>query len=195
MLTTDCIKEIAYRCNYRTTKIILDLCPKLNNIEFWQSKCALNFPAQTYLNFYSGEENYLLRKIEDFVLAVDFTSERYPCENILYEYNEMLDSILNLSEGKIDDRSCRIHKLVHIDLEDQFVILFTDEYENICTIGQYNTELEAINEIKEDFEDQYSDEDNICYMIIDMSSIIPYFWKYGKLKEPIKPICNIIYFI
>lgn len=88
MLTLDCIKEIAYRCNFKSTRKILELYPKLNNSEFWRAKCSLHFPDKIYLDFYTGEENYLLRKVGKFVLAIDFNWRR-PCDNFLYEYSRL----------------------------------------------------------------------------------------------------------
>ena len=177
MLSLDCIREIAYRCYYDTTLNILKIFPNISGNDFWKNKCQYTFPDQKYLTFYSGKENYLLREINNFVLAIDFSSLKYPCENILYEYNEMLDHILDLSSGKIDqDFGWRLHKLIHINVEARFVLLYKDI--DISILSQNDNETEVSAKIKNHFNNI---NDSGIYLVVDMNSIRPFFWKYGKL--------------
>lgn len=175
MLSLDCIREIAYWCNYKTTKILLDLHPKLNNTDFWKTKCSKNFPNQNYLDFYTGEENYLLCKGDDFVLLISLDKYNYECEDILFEYNEMLNDILKIINKKIFDKIDH-HHLIHINIQCQLVVLCLVDSINI--IGQCTTREEAIKIIKSDYQSIYDP-----YMIIDMASITPHFVKYGKLTK------------
>lgn len=192
MLTIDCIKEIAYRSDYKTIKILIDLYPKIRAIEVWKTKCWLEFPDQNYLDFYTGEENYLLRKIGNFVLPLDFSCSKDPCGNHFYQYSEMLKDFLDLSFDKFE-RGYLLHNLIHINLQNRFVILYAmDLYHDIIIIDQCSIKGEAINIIKKDIKDICLNErSNHLYMIIDMKSVIPYFWKYGKLRQEIKPIFQI----
>lgn len=191
MLSLDCIKEIAYRCDYDTTLIILKIYPEISNTDFWKSKCQYNFPDQRYLSFYSGEENYLLREIKDFVLAIDFSLLNYPCENVLYEYNEILDHVLDLSSGKIDeDFGWRLHQLIHINIKARFVILHNNS--DITIINQHDTKQEVSAEIKNHVKiNNITKKDCDMYLIIDMDSITPFFWKYGKLTPTTYTITEI----
>lgn len=178
MLNLDCIKEIAYWCNYKTTKIMIRLYPSLYNENFWKSKCQRNFPEQNYLDFYSGEENYLLRKKDDFILLISRNGYNYTCEDVLFEHSKMLDKMIKMSAEKIDGDQ-RYHD-VHILLQCQFVVIFLLDVPKI--IKQCNLYNEAIEVIKNNCKNPFDE-----FMIIDMESITPYFTKYGNLTETTEP--------
>jgi len=179
MLNTD--KEIAYQSDYVETKKMIKLIPEFNNDDFWKSKCLTLFPDEPYLDFYTGEENYLIREKKQFALAVDFDDEY--CEKFLYEYYDMLSEILYLSCDKIDESmEYHIHSLYNFIPKKQFIVVNNKE-ENF--IEQCNNELKAIEIIKDDSIYYDSDRYNkdIKYIIIDLKSITPYFWKLGLLSE------------
>lgn len=102
-------------------------------------------------------------------------------------------SILILNEAKLDEcRGQQLHQLVHIDLKAQFVILFNDIDNDVWVIDQCDNNLQVLNNMKEHFKSlDLNDKRHSKYMIIDMQSIIPYFWKYGKLRETTRPVFDI----
>ena len=100
-MNIDCIREIAYRCNFKTTKKLLILYPNILINDFWKIKCNIMFLKQNYLDFYTGEENFLIKEKKDFVLAIEQDKHNSFCENYLFEYDKMLDTILSLSGFKL----------------------------------------------------------------------------------------------
>lgn len=195
MLTIDNIREITYQANYEVTKKSLELYPELNNDEFWKCKINKLFPLETYLDFYTGEENYLIRDRKDFILAID-TSDGMSCENSLFEYDKMLDDILELSDEKIHTGMGYLsHRLLHIHIKHQFVIV-NEGLTDVTIINQCDSELEAKDIIKGHIKDMNYDLNDdmteyIKYMVIDLNTITPYFLKLGKLRKSIKSKFNV----
>ena len=135
MLSVDNIREIAYQADYESTKKLLGLYPELNTDDFWKCKISKLFPLEKYLDFYTGEENYLIRNRKDFVLAVDVGES---CENLLFEYDKMLEDILDLSAEKIHSgMGYSLHQLIHINIKNQFVIIHYER--DLMIINQCNT--------------------------------------------------------
>lgn len=191
MLNMDNIREVAYQADYEITKKMIELYPNFNNDEFWKAKCLTLFPNQKYLDFYTGEENYLIRERGEFALAMDFNEKI--CENILFEYSDMLPLILDLSFNKIDDRGDHmIHYLVRINVTDRFVIIKNNGYSDYNIIGQCDYESQIYELMKNDDNDDL-ELDLDQYMVVDLKSITPYFWKIGKLtkerKSEVKIYC------
>ena len=182
MLNADNIREVAYRADYNTTKNMIESYPELNNDDFWKSKCLILFPKESYLDFYTGEENYLIRERGEFALAVDFSSEA-ECQNVLFEYFDMLNEVLNLSEEKIHHgMGYNMHYLVKIIVQKRFIIIKND---GGYLIGQCDSESKALQIIKDDAiihkDDEYGE--YIKYIIVDIESITPYFWKLGSISK------------
>lgn len=154
----DVIKEIAYFCDYKTTKQLILVYPQLKNI--WKHKC---YPDR-YLDFYSGEENYLMEKKKEFAISI---TDDHHIGNFLFQYDEMLDTILSMCYSRYE--YC---DLLKIELRKRYLLLNKD-----LIIEQYNNKEEAVNYIK----NKITKRDK--YIIVDMSTITPYFFKYGKLSE------------
>jgi len=191
MLTIDNLREIAYQADYVETKNMIKEFPELNNNDFWKLKCLTLFPKQKYLDFYTGEENYLIRKRGEFALAVEF-SDDCDCSNILFEYFDMLEEVLELSSDKIDyGKGYDIHNFYKITLQKQFIVINNNNF-----LEQYENELEALEIIKEDSIIHKNDKyiNSVKYMIIDLKSITPYFWKLGSLSEKRKSIFKVYEF-
>lgn len=185
MLNLDIIKEIAYRANYKTTKTLLELYLQLNNSNFWKEKCAINFPEHNYLDFYAGEENYLLRKKKDFVLSITRRGYNYECENVLFEYNKLLGKMLKLAKGKFEyDQG---YQFIHVQIEHRIIVLYAEQ--EVMVVGQCDSRDEAIAIIKDI--GQNFDPYDTC-MLIDMASITPYFLKHDKLCKAVPADYEII---
>lgn len=159
MLSLDCIREIAYFANYKTIKLMIEVLPKLNDI--WRYKC------KNYLDFYSGEENYLIQRGKAFVLILSLEGYNYKCQDILFEYNDVLIEMMNIL-NKDDD-----HRFVYFKPKKRIVVI---ELANMNVVGQCSTVEEARQIIKSDKRDPYD-----TYMIVNMASITPHFIKYGRL--------------
>jgi hypothetical protein len=186
MLNIDNIREIAIQSDYVETKKIIKEFSELNNDDFWKSKCLKLFPKENYLDFYTGEENYLIRERGEFALAIDFSEECY-CEKVLFEYSDMLSDILFLSVDKIHDGiGYQIHNLFKIIIQKQFIVVNNEEED---FMKQCDDKLEAIELIKQHSliykENKYNE--HIKYIIVDLKSITPYFWKLGTLSKKRTP--------
>jgi hypothetical protein len=182
MLNIDNIREIAYQADYETTKKTLKLYPELDDDQFWKSKCLKLFPRETYLDFYTGEENYLIRERGVFALAVDFSGNGN-CENLLFEHFDMLDKILDLSSEKIyDGMGYMLEILIKLIVKNRFIVIKNLEG---FFVEQCSTELDAIDIMMNDAITYKNNEyaEYINYMIIDLKSITPYFWKIGSLTK------------
>jgi len=183
MLNIDNIREIAYQADYSTTKRTIESYPELNNDDFWKCKCLKIFPKEPYLDFYTGEENYLIREKGEFALAIDFSNECY-CKNVLFEYFDMLDEILDLSSEKIHDGIGYMPDiLVKFIPQKRFIIVKNDD---VYFVGHCDNESDAFKIMQDDSfvykDDKYAAE-YIQYTVIDLKSITPYFWKLGSLSE------------
>lgn len=184
-MNLDCIREIAFHCNFKTVRNLLKIYPSLNHPNFWREKCAFNFPNDNYLDFYTGEENYLLREKKEFVLAVDYCEGDYSCHNVLYEYNRVMQEMLNLSDSKLFER-CIQHQLVPINIEARFVILKYDSDDlEFSLLYQCDSQSEAVD-IMKDYDENDGIEEYDYYMIIDLRTVVPHFLKYGRFRQSIE---------
>lgn len=159
----DVIKEISYFCDYKTTKNLISIYPQLNNI--WRKKCDAN----EYLEFYSGEENYLIQKKKEFAISI---TNDFHVGGFLFQYDKMLEEVISLGWYNYDDYC----ELVKINVRKRYLLL-----NKFKIIGQYDSKDEIDINKKRKHE---------IYIIVDMESVVPYFLKYGSLRGEIDPCAD-----
>lgn len=196
ILPVEMMCEIALQSNYDTTLKLLNDYPQFDNDNFWKLKCQKQFPTKYYFEHLNSKENYLVQNKGEFLLPVpemgflemndDIISpllenrHNIVFDNYLYEYSEILTEIWFVK----NDRHYNLHSLT---MQNRFVVVRCDDcYGESEIIGQYATELDAINFLKADqlsLNDKYKDDENIeiYYLIFDLEYYIPYLTT-GKLK-------------
>lgn len=132
-------------------------------------------------DFWTGEENSLVQKRGSFALAVNFAEREV--DEYVYEYDKMLENILNLSEEYIHTgQGMEMHSLVEFNINKQFVLVRRDHRFVVKLIGQYDTNEEVINMIKID--QLTLEKGEFHYVVIDLADTSPWFFKLGALTKP-----------
>jgi hypothetical protein len=157
------------------------------------------------LECWTKEENDLVMERGLFAVAVNF-GEGECVEQEIYEYDPMLDSILNLSAEIIHDGMGYIlHSLIKFNIEKQYLVIVNNYAQCVGQIiGHYDSRDEAVTTIQRKTCDIVAkckvnyDERYTTYVIIDLSQCIPFFLKVGKLRKPPKmskrnPVCEFIH--
>jgi CRISPR/Cas system CSM-associated protein Csm5 (group 7 of RAMP superfamily) len=152
-----------------------------------------------YFNFWTEEENCLVHERGVLALAINF-ADLNEVSNSIYEYDQMLGDVLNLSQEIIHyGMGWSMHTLVKLIVDNQFVVVKRDTDCNISVLGQYPSNDEAYAVIKEDFlvrtkEETYDfDEDYTEYVIVNLEHTIPYFFGKGMLRESPKTKAGTFY--
>ena len=113
----DMIMEIALNADYDTTNNILKTCSTADIDALWKAKCAKLYPSKTYLEAFSGRENFLLKE-RTFVLTVEDLDDPV-ISNVLIEYHPMLEIQLKIA-AKLTRRP--MHH-VKMNIEKQFIVI------------------------------------------------------------------------
>lgn len=150
-----------------------------------------------HFNFWNDEENRLVKERKLFALAIMF-GDYIHVENNIYEYDQILVDVLNLSSDSIHDgMGYRIHNLVKFNVENQFVVVKCDGMCNTHVLGQYASNEEGFNVIMGDCiarvcsksketnskANKYDPDDYVQYVIVNLENTTPYFFGKGKLSE------------
>jgi hypothetical protein len=170
MLTQDNIFEIALNANFKTTINMIKAFKFLDGV--WKMK--INIDAK-YFEFWSGCQNYLIH-CKKMCLNVNFGNHSF-VDHYLYEYNPMLQNILNT--GNEND----LNTIITINNLKQFIVLYENDIDYIITIlGKYNTKNDALNAIddKRELLSPYEHEVGSYFraVIINLEYMIPFFIKY-----------------
>lgn len=148
----------------------------------WKSKFIEHFPNCQYFDSWTAEENYCVRLKKSFAVAINMYDEIV--EKFIYEYDPMLNDILNLSNKYIhDDADCCIHVLIPFDIDKQFILIKEDLDCKVFLIRQYDTENEAICVIKNDHlsPNKCSHEEyDPNYVLVNIQNTKPYFFGKGR---------------
>ncbi len=166
----DILFEIALHSKIRTIINIMQVLPKLNTIYFWKLKCLKDYPTNTYLNCWTGPENYLIGK-GMFFLNV-YTNDKYIINGIdkyVYEYTPMFKKIKHQTEENYYDKL----ELVHIPHNKQQFVLIWDGPDKY-TIHCYQSHEETIDAMR-----QMKTEKNA--IVINLAHVSPCFITYGVL--------------
>jgi hypothetical protein len=129
-------------------------------------------------HFWTEKENHLiLSKNTFFDFAINFSDEHV--SNYIYEHDPILNEILELSAPYIHyGYRYNLHSLVTFRVENQYVLVREDCQFNVSLIGQYYTNKEAIDVIREDQKNLHGNsDDTYTYVIINLEHTKPFFLK------------------
>lgn len=146
------------------------------------------FPDCTYFDFWTLQENYSVRTKESFALAVNF--EGTYVINVLYEYDPILDHVLNLSAyGMNSNMGYVVDTLVEINVKKQFILIKYDKNKydknkyDIIVLGQYDTHKQAFDAHTND--KLPPNKPSAPYVVVDLQYTTPYF--FGTKTRNFKP--------
>jgi len=188
MNNLDCWFNILIHANYKTSLILLQTCTYLANYpNIWKLKCQAQYPNKPYFDFWTGKENYLVCCFKKFSLAVNF-SNYHDVSKYLYEYSPVLKHVLNLSSEIINEnRGYSAYEMITFKVKNQFIVAKQDYDYRISLFGQYKSNTEALDNIKNDQELMIADapdpDYNFSYVIINLEKLVPYFLKLGKFRS------------
>ena len=179
----DVLFEVAMRSKIRTIINIFCVRPNLNNLYFWKLKCNKDYPAKTYLDFWSGPENYLMGN-KPFCLNINTNYDidcRYTVDPYVYEYTKMLRKLRYPNTKYVNNYNIlEILKTPHIN---QFILLMwnADDGKVMYDDYAYETENQCYDKIS-DYQLKIRD-DYFNAAIINLQHLSPCFIKYDVLKK------------
>ena len=178
---------IMLNANYKKTLLLLKTCHNFNNIpnnvpNIWMLKCNYQYPDKPYFDFWTGQENFLVKQQKEFLLAFNFSLDKV--DNYLFEWNPILPHMLHLSDEITDTANgYTLYGFVRFTVQYQFILIKQDERLNNSIIGQFSTNDDAKQAMQND---QLTIQPNfihiVAYVIVDLQHTVPYFTKYGVLN-------------
>ena len=169
----DILFEIALRSKIRTIMNIFCTLPHLNTIYFWKLKCNKDYPAKTYLECWSGPENYLAgHKKFCFNVYADPSNLIHDVDPYVYEWTPLLKIIQYPTREW--QKNYEKFEIVTVEKLKQFILII-DGVDNYST-SQYETEEKIIAFLT----GCHTDMDAV---VINLANISPCFTKYGVLKN------------
>lgn len=162
--------------------------------KIWYYACKEQFPDKQYFDFWTGFENYMVMYKNMFCLAVNGNH----VEKELYEYDPILQKILNLSSDVINyDAGYNIHTLLTFQIQHQYILLFNDLDYEWTILSHHDTHESAENEMDqlmkcEQFRQKYEEgiNEEVEMMIVNLEYLTPTFFgikntQYRKyVKQP-----------
>ncbi len=167
----DALFEIALRSKIRTIVNLMRVLPTLNNIYFWKLKCLRDYPINTYLDCWTGPENYLVGNSKFcFNAYLNDKNIIHHLDIYLYEYTPLLKFTLypTVAYKKNYERL----EIATVRYIKQYVLLSdeVDHFNSDC----YHSEKETMIALKQMTSHA---------IVINLAHRSPCFIKYGVLKE------------
>lgn len=193
----------------KTTKNLLCVSKyPFHDINIWKLKFNYEFENSTYLDFWNSYNNYLIRKINNFGIYIQYnwSSREYQIDNLLYEHSSdytgdndfMHDSFMMNDFDEIITDQCFYD---NVDIQNK-ILLFKFDTEYWWLDGQYSTIDEAIisKDISFKHETRHFDRNElfntdikefiIDYIVVDVSlmkiSLLKLNHKTNKLISDLK---------
>ena len=164
--------------NYNDTLSLLKNNQELESDDVWRKKCQRLYPGRLYFDFYTPEENFLLKHRKKFTLMIDDTEDPI-ISNMIYEYNKILKYQMKGFNMMCD--LDKIIKFVKIDIMKQFIIIKRGEDDMFIILSQCDKEFECNLIIEIDAKKDVYDSD---YYIINIKEAVPCFVDVGILSMP-----------
>ena len=140
--------------------------PNLNTVHFWKLKCLKDYPAKTYLDCWTGRENYLMdNKLFCINMGTQYPSPRYLADKYVFEYTSLLR---NIQHRNVD----YLELFTFTNIKPYILIAWDND---LCQKGTFDSEYECFEQLKQyQLKGEY-----VNAALFNLSHMSPYFIKYN----------------